>query len=199
MKLFPLVRSSLRAAFAAALLFSLGACATNTHAPGKPQHPSALCTLKDDNGHPIPAAFTGTSGTTHRSHAANHVNVVARVQSACCDGFDRLVFEMDGFHQATYTVKYAQPPFSDCGSGMTHAVAGRAWLQIQMTPAQAHTDEGKPTVLRDQQFHCANLKALAVTCDFEADTTFVIGLKSKKPYRVIELQNPTRLVVDVKH
>jgi hypothetical protein len=27
----------------------------------------------------------------------------------------------------------------------------------------------------------------------------VFGLDSKKPYRVVELQNPTRLVIDVKN
>jgi hypothetical protein len=38
-----------------------------------------------------------------------------------------------------------------------------------------------------------------LTCDFEGKVVFVLGLVSKKPYRVVELQNPTRLVVDVKH
>jgi hypothetical protein len=38
-----------------------------------------------------------------------------------------------------------------------------------------------------------------LTCDFEAKVSFVLGLNSKKPYRVVELQNPTRLIIDVKN
>jgi hypothetical protein len=38
-----------------------------------------------------------------------------------------------------------------------------------------------------------------LTCDFEAKVGFVLGLNSKKPYRVVELQNPTRLIIDVKN
>jgi hypothetical protein len=170
----------------------LSACA-HMGPPGS----TALCNLNDDNGHPIPQNFTGTLGTVHRSHAANHVNQILKVESSCCASFDRLVFFVDGIHQPTYTVKYAQPPFSDCGSGNTHAVPGSAFLTIKMTPAQGHGN-GQATVPRETSLHCPNLKHLSVTCDFEADLTFVVGLNTKKPYRVIELQNPTRLLLDVK-
>lgn len=160
--------------------------------------PSALCTLTNDNGQMIPADFTGTVGTTHQGHAANHVNEIQSVQSACCEGFDRLVFAVDGIHEPTYTIGYAQPPFTDCGSGNTHAVPGNAWLTIKMTPAQGHGD-GQTTLPRETSYQCPNLRHLSITCDFEAELTFVVGLNAKKPYRVIELQNPTRLVVDIKH
>jgi hypothetical protein len=52
---------------------------------------------------------------------------------------------------------------------------------------------------RDRHLNCRNLKQLVLTCDFEAKTAFVLGLDAKKPYRVVELQNPTRLVIDVKN
>jgi len=155
--------------------------------------------LKDDDGHGIPANFTGTLGTIHQSHAANHVNEILSVEHACCQNFDRLVFAIDGIHEPTYTIQYAQAPFTDCGSGNTHPVPGNAWLTIKMTPAQGH-GTGHPTLPRDTSYDCPNLKHLAITCDFEADLTFVVGLRTKKPFRVIELHNPTtRLVVDIKH
>lgn len=106
--------------------------------------------------------------------------------------------EVDGIHQPTYTVQYAQPPFTDCGSGNPHSVPGNAWLTIKMTPAQGH-GAGQATLPRETSYRCANLRHLSITCDFEAGLTFVIGVNAKKPYRVIELQNPTRLVVDIKH
>jgi hypothetical protein len=69
-----------------------------------------------------------------------------------------------------------------------------------MDTAQAHTDAGQPTITdRDRHLTCRNLKQLVLTCDFEAKVGFVLGLDSKKPYRVVELQNPTRLVIDVKN
>ena len=67
-----------------------------------------------------------------------------------------------------------------------------------MTPAQGH-GTGQATLPRETSYQCANLKHLSITCDFESDLTFVVGVNAKKPYRVIELQNPTRLVVDIKH
>jgi hypothetical protein len=80
----------------------------------------------------------------------------------------------------------------------THHVPVNAWLTIKMTPAQGH-GTGQATLPRETSYQCANLKHLSITCDFESDLTFVVGVNAKKPYRVIELQNPTRLVVDIKH
>jgi hypothetical protein len=203
--------SSLRflaASAMAAVLFLTSSCCTPKPSDGgkgtgqtgnNPPPPSALCMLQDDNGNPIPASFTGTLGTTHQGHAANHVNQILSVQHACCAGFDRLIFAVDGIHEPTYTIQYASAPFSDCGSGNTHHIPGDAFLAIKMTPAQGHGN-GQATLPRDTLYSCPNLKHLAITCDFESDLTFVVGLKSKKPYRVIELQNPsTRLIVDIKH
>src|SRR5262245_2962491 len=152
-------------------------------------NPPALCLLNDDTGNPIPADFAGTTGATSRSHAANHVNQVLKVEHACCQGFDRLIFTMDGIHEPTYTIEYAAAPFSDCGSGNTHNVAGQAFLKIKMTPAEGHGN-GQATLPRDTSYSCPNLKHLSIICDFESDLTFVIGLNAKKPYRVLELQNP---------
>ncbi len=205
MKTFTSFRFLAVSATAVAALFTTG-CSSTKHDDGKgpgpvvnhPPKPPVLCLLKDDDGHPIPANFSGTLGVTHRGHAANHVNEIRSVQSACCENFDRLVFAVDGIHQPTYTVQYAQPPFADCGSGNPHSVPGNAWLTIKMTPAQGH-GAGQATLPRETSYRCANLRHLSITCDFEADLTFVIGVNAKKPYRVIELQNPTRLVVDIKH
>jgi hypothetical protein len=166
---------------------------------GPVANPPAFCQLQDDNGNPIPASFAGTTGVTSRSHAANHLNQVLKVEHVCCQEFDRLIFTMDGFHEPTYTVEDAAAPFGDCGSGNPHTIPGQAFLQIKMTPAQGHGN-GQATLPRDTSYSCPNLKHLAIICDFEADLTFVAGLNAKKPYRVLELHNPnTRLVVDIKH
>ena len=194
MKRASIFSSFLSPVIGACLLFSLAGCATQGPTP------SALCSLTDDNGNPIPATFTGTLNPSHQGHAASHVVLVQKAETACCNGFDRIVFTSEGFHHPTWRVKYVQPPIQQCASGNNIAVAGTAFLQISMDTAQAHTDAGQPTITdRDRHLNCANLKQLVLTCDFEAKVAFVFGLSSKKPYRVVELQNPTRLVVDVKN
>jgi hypothetical protein len=176
------------------ILIALNGCVTQVSAP------SALCTLTDDNGNPIPASFTGTLNPRHQGHAATHVVLVQKAETACCNGFDRVVFSCEGFHHPTWKVRYVNPPIQQCGSGNNIAMIGNAFLQISMDTAQAHTDAGQPTITdRDRHLNCRNLKQLVLTCDFEAKVGFVLGLDSKKPYRVVELQNPTRLVIDVKN
>lgn len=41
------------------------------------------------------------------------------------------------------------------------------------------------------------LRDIERTCDFEAVVTWVLGVSSSRPFRVTELSEPTRLVVDV--
>lgn len=196
MKLLRTLQSFVPAALCAIVLLAVAGCTT----PGHPSPPSALCQIKDDDGNPIPATFVGTLGTTREGHAASHVVLVQKAETACCAGFDRVVFTFEGFHHPTYTVKYVHSPIQQCASGNTIPVAGSAWLQISMDVAQAHTEGGQPTITdRNRHLDCGNLKQLVVTCDFEAKVGFVFGLNSKKSYRVIELQNPTRLVIDIKN
>jgi hypothetical protein len=194
MKKSSIVLSFLSTLIGVGFLLALTGCATQGHAP------SALCRLTDDNGKPIPATFTGTLNPRHQGHAATHVVLVQKAETACCNGFDRIVFTCEGFHHPTWKVRYVHPPIKQCASGNNIGVTGNAFLQISMDTAEAHTDAGQPTITdRDRHLNCPNLKQLVLTCDFEAKVGFVFGLNAKKPYRVVELQNPTRLVIDVKN
>ncbi|HEX9424016.1 MAG TPA: hypothetical protein VF899_12300 [Pyrinomonadaceae bacterium] len=194
MKKSSIVLSFLSTLIGVGFLLALTGCATQGHAP------SALCSLTDDNGKPIPATFTGTLNPRHQGHAATHVVLVQKAETACCNGFDRIVFTCEGFHHPTWKVRYVHPPIKQCASGNNIGVTGNAFLQISMDTAEAHTDAGQPTITdRDRHLNCPNLKQLVLTCDFEAKVGFVFGLNAKKPYRVVELENPTRLVIDVKN
>jgi hypothetical protein len=194
MKQSPILPRRLSTVIGVGILLALTSCAT------QPPAPSALCTLMDDNGNPIPATLTGTLNPRQQGHAATHVVLVQKAETACCNGFDRVVFTCEGFHHPTWKVQYVNPPIQQCGSGNNIAVSGNAFLQISMDTAQAHTDAGQSTITdRDRRLNCRNLKQLVLTCDFEAKVGFLLGLDSKKPYRAVELQNPTRLVIDVKN
>jgi hypothetical protein len=43
------------------------------------------------------------------------------------------------------------------------------------------------------------LKHLVVACDFEGLIEVVLGLDAKRPYRVVEFPNDSKLVIDVQH
>ena len=78
---------------------------------------------------------------------------------------------------------------------------GKAVLLIQMLPANAHTETGQVTTYpeRERVLNLPVMKELKLICDFEADVQWILGVASPKRYRVMELSNPARLVVDLKH
>lgn len=125
---------------------------------------------------------------------------LSSVRAGAHPDYDRVVFEFEGTQLPVYHVGYAKEPVVQCGSGDPAALAGKGQLQVTFTPARAHTDQGQPTVAtRELKPALPVLLELERTCDFEGEVTWVLGNKSVQPFRVLELREPTRLVVDVKH
>jgi len=126
--------------------------------------------------------------------------LLRRVEAARHPEFDRVVFEFGGERLPSYHVEYIDRPVRQCGSGEVVQLAGDAWLEVRLHGAQAHTDEGAPTVApRERRLDLPVLLELESTCDFEAEVTWVMGVASPNPYRVLELSSPARLVVDLRH
>ena len=60
-------------------------------------------------------------------------------------------------------------------------------------------EAGRPTVTeRRRTLDMPVLLETAMTCDFEADVSWVLGLTAPGGYRIAELDGPPRLVVDVR-
>jgi hypothetical protein len=121
------------------------------------------------------------------------------LRAAAHQGFDRVVFEFQGgipgFH-----LEYVDHPVRDCGAGEPQDIAGDAHLEVRLSPVNAHTDEGKPTVPeRELKPGLPNVREIQRTCDFEAVVTWVVGVGSPNRYRAFELADPPRLVVDIDH
>jgi hypothetical protein len=119
-------------------------------------------------------------------------------RTAAHPGFDRVVFAFDraipGYH-----VEYVDKPTYACGSGEALFLRGDAWLLIRLQPARAHDEGGNATITeRRSALDLPVLREVAMTCDFEADVTWVLGLTSPGGYRITELAGPPRLVVDVR-
>lgn len=125
------------------------------------------------------------------------VVVLRDVRAAGQQGFDRVVFEFEGNDIPGYRVGYVDKAIQ-CGSGEPVSLAGHAFLEVRMTPAQAHTEAGAPTVQdRERRLDLPGVKEIESICDFEAEVTWVLGLESRKVFRVRTFENPARLVIDV--
>ncbi len=147
-----------------------------------------------------PADSAWTAGLSEKARPDGYPAVLRGVRSASQAGFDRVVFEFEGTTLPGYQVEYVDKPVRQCGSGDAVAVAGDGWLEVRLTPAQAHTEAGEATVAeRERALTLPVLRELESTCDFEAHVTWVLGVASPNRYRVLELSSPARLVVDIQH
>lgn len=140
-----------------------------------------------------------TAGIIDRPRSDAHAATLVAVRTGRHDGFDRVTFEFDqripGYH-----IEYIDQPVRKCGSGDVTPMAGDGWLEVRMSPANAHTESGQPTVAeRERMPKLPVLSELKLTCDFEAVVTWVFGLKSPNRFQVRELSSPPRLVVDIRH
>jgi hypothetical protein len=144
--------------------------------------------------------FDGTIGIVDVPRPGAPAALLANVRSGRHPGFDRVVFEFEKGPLPGYHVEYVDKPVHDCGEGKTIPIAGDAWLEVRLYPANAHTEAGKPTIPeREMKLDLGVARELERTCDFEAVVTWVVGLARPNRYRVLELSDPPRLVVDIIH
>lgn len=141
-----------------------------------------------------------TAGVTRveRSHVGVATVVAARI--ARQEGFERFVLELAGGDTLPgYHIEYIDRPVRACGSGNVVELPGDGWLSIRLEPARGHSDEGR-TTLRERRLvpRQAVIREAVVTCDFEAQLEWVLGVSSPNRYRVMELTEPARLVVDIR-
>jgi hypothetical protein len=146
-----------------------------------------------------PKSREWTAGRVNVQRASLKPVTLREVREGLNEGFDRVVFQFDGEQVPGYQLEYIDKPVIKCGSGDPTELAGQGWLQVRLQPAQAHAD-GKATVTeRERKPKLSVIEELELTCDFEGEATWVLGVKKPNKYRVLELKEPTRLVVDVQH
>lgn len=129
---------------------------------------------------------------------AGGMAVLTGVRTARHPGFDRVVLEFSGADAPGYRAEYASRPVPQCGSGEPVTVAGEGALRIRLEPAQAHDDNGRPSVDR-RSFRVDGQVVVEarLICDFEGQVEWLLGVRAPNPYRVLELSSPARIVVDV--
>lgn len=167
---------------------------------GEPEAPTVGPGPSGGQGAGVATATTGewTVGIVAAERPGAGVAVLEEVRTARHDGFDRVVFTLSpavpGHH-----VEYVDRPVRHCGSGDPVPLPGDGWLEVRLEPSAAHTEAGEATVGREVPVELENVRRLVLTCDFEAVVTWVLAVGSPNAYRVLVLDDPPRLVVDVRH
>ncbi|QFZ22701.1 AMIN-like domain-containing (lipo)protein [Saccharothrix syringae] len=143
-------------------------------------------------GAAIPAAAAGAQ--------APLVPVLTNVRTGQHAGFDRVVLDLNG-PRPEFFIRCVDQLIAD-PSGNPVNLPGSYFLEVRSAPAAAHDDAGNPTYTGPRQFDTpglANVQAFAITGDFEANLTVGLGLRRDSWHRVLLLDAPTRLVIDVGH
>jgi len=111
-------------------------------------------------------------------------------------GFDRVVFEFRG-GLPDHRISYVDQLVED-GSGRPVSVAGAADLQVVFQGANAHEEDGSPSLSpRRLSPGLPAVKEVTQVGDFEAVVGYGIGIDRRRPVTVSTLSGPSRLVIDV--
>jgi hypothetical protein len=112
--------------------------------------------------------------------------------------FDRVVFELDGPIPSYYSVRYVPEVRLD-GSGDPLQLRGTASLEV-VVRAPTHDQDGRPVLTPTRlRPDFPALREVNAPASFEGQTTAGIGLTHRVGFRVLELTDPTRIVIDLAH
>jgi hypothetical protein len=132
---------------------------------------------------------------------AQIVDVRVGSHGSGASGYDRMVFEFQGPGIPEVTLRAGTPPFTQDPSGLPLAVRGSSFLVLVLQGATGITPEGTTTYNGPTTFTPGfpALTEFKQAGDFEAVSEWVAGLTGPSCHRLLVLQSPTRLVIDVQH
>ncbi|HYY79479.1 MAG TPA: hypothetical protein VFD04_09895 [Actinomycetes bacterium] len=128
-------------------------------------------------------------------------NVRAAAHGAC----DRLVFDVNGLGRVGYLARYVPVVHADPSDQLVH-VAGGAALQVTIQAPDWSQSGHQPwrtpwQVGQRLAGGGSSLREVRFAGSFEHVTTFAVGVRSQRPFRVLVLPDPanhvTRIAVDV--
>lgn len=196
------------------LVLALSACLLATACGDEPElsgtggttrpSPSAATTpAADAEPSPTPSpstAFAGGTGRVEQEPSGGPLSVVA-VRAARHDGYDRVVFELDGREAGApgWTVEYVDDPRRD-GSGDQVEVKGDTTLVVLIRGTGYPFDTGveeaeRATVGADLEV----VEDVVLGSVFEGVYEAFVGVDGERPFTVFRLADPARLVVDIAH
>jgi hypothetical protein len=143
---------------------------------------------------PAGAATAQAAATCSPSYAAQ----LTDIRVGRHDTYDRIVLDLCGASPSV-NHQFVDQLVED-GSGRPVVIPGNVFLQVTAQPAAAHDDAGNPTYTGPRQFttpSLANVRAVALTGDFEGVLSVGLGMDHRSWVNVFTLNSPTRVVIDV--
>jgi hypothetical protein len=134
------------------------------------------------------------------SRAANYDQPIflKSVRAAKNKGYDRLVFEFTG-GLPRYLIEYVKSGSFENTAETFTKVGGKAFLDVNLQTLPYPEDEhAKDAEIPKGNQHLPVFNEIKEIEWFEGVRDFGIGLNAKKKFRVQELTNPYRLVIDFK-
>jgi hypothetical protein len=144
-------------------------------------------------------AFPGNTEPDTEQASSDSLVTVTDIRLGRHDGFDRVVFEVDGTGTPGWDVRYVDDAFSQ-GSGEPVEVDGDAILQVTLSGVGYPFDTGVeewsgPDPLSSEETRVVTEVAWDAT--FEGTSVAFVGTSAEVPFRVYSLSDPTRVVVEV--
>jgi hypothetical protein len=144
---------------------------------------------------PFPANTEPDKGTP----SADARVTVTELRVGRHEGFDRVVFEVDGTGTPGWDVRYVDDPSSQ-GSGDPIDVEGAAALQVTLTGVGLPDDTGVPEYSGPDPLSIPETETVTeIVFDgtFEGQAVAFVGTTAQTPFRVYLLEDPVRVVVEV--
>lgn len=157
-------------------------------------------TAPADDATEAPLPFPANTDPDTQDPSADAALNVTDIRVGHHDGFDRVVFELGGTGTPGWRVEYVDEPIDD-GSGNLATVDGDAYLQVMISGSGYPTDTGveeytEPNPVRADD---GEIEEVLLRGVFEGYTQAFVGVDDeRRPFRVFSLENPTRVVVDVR-
>jgi hypothetical protein len=208
MKVFP----ALLLGLALALIVACGDDEEDVDTPTPTSPTSSVTSTPEPSTCPAPTAAPGASPEPTPAFEGSRdpvdvpgpsvppVAILVDVRYACHDGFDRVVFDFRD-NMTGYRIEYVEPPIAADGSGEPLDIEGEAFLYVRFHVAQAHDDAGDSTYTGPREITpgLESVTEMEMAGDFEGYVTWGIGLPEELDVRVLPLEDPFRVAIDVAH
>ena len=138
-----------------------------------------------------------------RAHAQPAVIRLRQIRATREKLFDRVVFEFEGLIPS-YNIKYlAARSYEDLDGKHRIRIAGNAFIQIEMFVIPFDERQGEFTGRRDfspkGRLMMPSLRQVEDKGAEEGFYDVLLGVSSRKAFRVTELSHPARVVIDLRH
>ncbi|MCM3532703.1 hypothetical protein SAMN05518682_2968 [Cellulosimicrobium aquatile] len=172
---------------------------STTPEPGA--EPSDGASTPSDDATEAPLPFPANTEPDTQDPSADAALTVTDVRVGHHDGFDRVVFELGGTGTPGWRVEYVDQPTDD-GKGDVVAVDGDAYLQVMISGSGYPMDTGVEEYAGPNPVRAGDdgeVEEVLLRGVFEGYTQAFVGVDDeRRPFRVFSLEDPTRVVVDVR-